>query len=195
MNKTDSLILNPLILFRKMESTYSEKPVKKIVKKIIRIVKKDPITLSSSSSSITSSITSSIAEPVCASKNENAQKLFGKWTQEELQNLQEYVKQGMTVSEMATELGKTESAIRFQLKVGVYTGVKNDVMDLIDGVRIRKVSEYNTENFYGDRKFLDMLNIYYFLDKVKDEYPHYAKLHDQVKKECLNKLREISNKS
>lgn len=118
------------------------------------------------------------------------------WTEDAKERLNEYIKSGMAVSEISKELNKTESSIRFQLKMSVYNEMENgkikDMTYLIDGTKIQKNSQYTTKNLYNDANFINMIIVYNYLDAIKNQHSQYTNLYDQVKKECMDKLKEIT---
>ena len=121
------------------------------------------------------------------------------WTDEDKTRLAQLVRIGMSVPEISRELGKTESSIRFQLKMTVYNSIQDgrirDMTELIDGTKIPHTGSYKTTNLYHDNKFIDMIAIHNFLKDIVVENTMYENLFKQVRKECLAKLQETSNQS
>jgi hypothetical protein len=128
---------------------------------------------------------------------------YNVWTDEEKTKLNECIKNGATVPEISALLGRTESSVRFQLKMAVYNEIEyseinnkiKNMRDLIDGTKIPKPVQYKTDSIYHNDKFINMLAVYSFLEIIKDERPHYINLYEQVKSECINKLEEIISKN
>ncbi|AYV81532.1 MAG: hypothetical protein Harvfovirus39_11 [Harvfovirus sp.] len=165
-----------------MEVKTDVKPVRKIIKKIVRrvavpVAVEAPVEITIPDGFVVAS--APISTP------------SAKWTKDDDDKLREFIQNKMSVPDIAKIMNRSESAIRFQMKMVMYVDDRkdNNITNLLDGVKPNAYAKtIDVTKLYNDPKLINMITVYLFLDKMKDGNEYYGKLFDQVKKDCMNQI-------
>ena len=128
-----------------------KKMVKKVVKKVVKVKKvvpetePEPVPVPEAEPvPETEPVAETVTEPVSEPQPPTSTVRKTKWSEEEVERLTRMIQSGAKMADIARELNRTESSIRFRLKMSLYRdGVRDEsakdenVVQLIDGDKVK----------------------------------------------------------
>lgn len=170
---------------------------KKIIKKVIKIKKIVRESIEKNEENINQKITDSdfIIKPSEIKKTKEV-------------SLEDLVNEGKSIEDMSKILGKTESKIRFQMKMSRFSNLENDkntntnVAKLLDENEQKEINKIATEmkekelfdkinkQPYNEDKLLKNITILNFIEKIKDNDLFLINLYDRLILESILEIKK-----